>query len=332
MIQDNKISIILPVHNSEDTIQKSIESVLSQTYNNYELIIINNGSNDDTKKICEEFVNQKIKYIEIEEANVSVARNLGIKEATGKYITFLDADDELYSGFLEEMVNKLIDLNSDLITCGFDEKYSKNSKLLLNDEVRRIKNTSNLKLYLEILKENYLFNEVWNKLFKMEIIKENNIKYNTDYDLGEDFLFVLDYLRYAKNVSYINKCLYKYTDRKDGLNLRYRKDKFKIENRLTNELEDFYHLKNWDMEYIYNRYSRIYYNAVLNIYVKENGQSSKEKDEELKNFLENNRLNFIELKDKVTDRKFRFFIEYILLKGKFITKIFAKIILIKKRC
>ena len=248
----------------------------------------------------------------------------------GKYLTFIDSDDKFSEKFLEVTFSEIQKSNTDLVTCGFNEIYSKKTVLLNSEETQNINYTTDVKLYLEILKENYLFNELWNKLYKTEIIKNNDIKFDTKLNLGEDFLFNLHYLKYSQSFSYINEALYIYTDSKDGLNLKYRENKFEIEYYLTKKLEEFYNFKKWNLEYIYNRYGRIYYNGVLNIYVKTNKQTSKEKDIRLKKFLKDNNQDIKFLKDKITDKKFKFFINVILLKGKFITKIFTKLILLKK--
>ncbi len=325
---NSKVSIIMPAYNSENKIEKSIKSVLNQTYKDYELIIIDNGSKDNTDKICEKYIQNNIKYYKIDIPNVSLARNYGIQKSEGTYITFLDSDDEFKSEFLQEMIDKIKE--SDLVTCGFYEINSKNEKNLEFEDLKKVKETSDKKMYLEILKENYLFNEVWNKIFKADIIKNNKIMFNEQFDLGEDYLFVLDYIKYVNKFSYLNKCLYNYDDTVNGLNLKYRKDKFDIELKLTKELEKFYKDNFFDLDYIYNRYGRVYYNAILNIYTKNNRISNKEKDKLLKNFLIENRNKFSYLKDKITDKKFKFLVNKILLKGFFKTKLFARLVLLKK--
>lgn len=326
----NLISIILPVYNAQETISKAIDSVLLQTYKNYELIIVNNGSTDNSEEICKKYINEKIKYIKLEQANVSNARNIGIKESKGEFITFIDSDDVFFSDFLETMISKILSSKSDIVTCGFEELNSKKKVLLDLNEENQISCTNNAKLYLEILKEKYLFNEIWNKLYKTDIIKDNNIEFDLTLNLGEDYLFNIEYLKYSNNFSYINKNLYLYTDSNTGLNLKYRENKFEIEYELTKRLEEFYKFKNFNLNYIYNRYARCFYNGVLNIYTKSNKQNKKQKDIQLKNFLKDNEENIKFISNKITDKKFDFFINKVLLKGWIITKYFTKIILLKK--
>ncbi len=328
------ISIIMPAYNAEKTIESAINSVLKQNYKQIELIIIDNGSKDKTQEIIKKYENKKteiiIKNIYLEVANVSYARNVGIDKATGKYIAFLDADDEYENNFIKNMQEAIKNANSEIVTCAYKTKNSKKSWNL--KEYENIKNTSNIKEYLEILKENYLFNQIWNKLYITKIIKENNIKFSTNFELGEDLLFNLRYLKNINKVSYINDELYIYTDGENGLNLKYRKDKFKIEYELTKNLESFYKEKKYDLNYIYNRYARIYYNGILNIYNKNNKQTKKEKDNELKKFINTkqykNDLEF--LKNKVTDKKFKIAIKYFYTKGFIFIKLFIFLVTLKK--
>jgi len=105
-----KISIIMPAYNAQNTIKTSIESILRQNYNNYELIIIDDGSNDNTENVVKEFSDSRIKYFKLAtNMGVSNARNFGIEKATGEYIMFIDSDDIYLDGRIEKMVNNIKD-------------------------------------------------------------------------------------------------------------------------------------------------------------------------------------------------------------------------------
>lgn len=325
MNQKEKVSIIMPAYKSEKIIEKAIKSVLNQTYKNIELIIIENGPKDTTEQLCQKMKleeDQKMVYIYEKMPNVSNARTIGIKNATGKYIAFIDSDDEYEIDFIEKMVENLENTESQLVTCGYRTIYEKITRLIQN--YKQIENTENIKQYLEIVKESYLFNELWNKLYITSIIKENNIKFDKNFELGEDLIFNLDYLAHVKRASYINKPLYIYTDGQEGLKLRYRKDKFQIEYALTKYLEKFYIEKGYSMDYIYNRFARVYYNGMLDIFKENNPASKQEKEKQLEEFIKkeqyNKDLNF--LKDKITDEKFKIAVNYFFLKGKGAIKIF----------
>ena len=130
------ISIIIPVFNMEDKLNKCIQSVINQTYDNLEIILVNDGSKDNSLKICENYKNidNRIKLISINNNGVSNARNIGIKNATGKYIGFVDSDDYIDNDMFETLYNNIKDNNADLSIIGYqietiDNKVIKNTNL-----------------------------------------------------------------------------------------------------------------------------------------------------------------------------------------------------------
>ena len=326
-----KISIILPTYNSDNVLENAINSVKAQTYENWELLIIENGKKGQAEQIARKINDERIKYIYQEEPNVSNARNVGLEKATGEYIAFIDSDDQYEINFLEKMISNMIKNKSQLVTCGYRRVFEKNKMLISEND--KILNTTNIKEYLETTKENYLYNELWNKMYISKIIKENNIKFNKKYELGEDFLFNLDYTKYIQRASFINEPLYIYTDGEYGLKLRYRANKFEIEYGLTQYLEKFYIDKKWNMDYIYNRYARVYYNQIIDIYKDNNPVTDKEKDEQLKKIITNPKYkeNLNELQKKVTDKKMKIAIKHFFLKGEKRIKIFVKLNNFRKR-
>ena len=158
----NKISIILPTYNSDNVLEKAIKSVEKQTYENWELIIIENGKKGQAEQIVQSFKDERIIYIYQEQPNVSNARNVGLETATGEYIAFIDSDDQYEIDFLEKMLSNLIKNETQLVTCGYRRVFEKNKMLIENNE--KILDTTNIKEYLETTKENYLYNELWIKI------------------------------------------------------------------------------------------------------------------------------------------------------------------------
>lgn len=318
-----KVSIILPTYNSDSVLKNAIESVKYQTYENWELLIIENGKKGQAEEIVKEFADYRIKYIYQEIANVSEARNTGIDNAVGKYIAFIDSDDRYEKDFLQRMIKEISAKQTQIVTCGYRRVYDK--KQMLIQDCKNIENTTNIKEYLEILKESYLFNELWNKVYISEIINKNNIRFNKKYELGEDFLFNLDYIKKIDKASYINEPLYIYTDGETGLKLRYRPDKFNIEYELTQYLENVYKEQKWDMDYIYNRFARVYYNQIIDIYKPNNPANKKERDQQLKEIISKKEYQkeLKELEKKVTDKKMKIAIKYFFLKGKNMIKLFV---------
>ena len=177
-MKENKISIILPTYNADKILYKAIESVINQTYQDWELLIIENGKKGQAEEIIKKFNDNRIKYIYQEIANVSEARNAGLENATGNYITFLDSDDKYEKEYLEKMLENLLQNKTQLVTCGYKTVYEKKQVLINNNE--NITNTKNIEEYIETLKEQYLYNQLWNKLFIAEIIKENKVRFNKE--------------------------------------------------------------------------------------------------------------------------------------------------------
>lgn len=318
-----KVSIILPTYNSDSVLKNAIESVKYQTYENWELLIIENGKKGQAEEIIKKINDNRIKYIYQEVANVSEARNTGIDNAVGKYIAFIDSDDRYEKDFLQRMIKEISAKQTQIVTCGYRRVYDK--KQMLIQDCKNIENTTDIKEYLEILKESYLFNELWNKVYISEIINKNNIRFNKKYELGEDFLFNLDYIKKIDKASYINKPLYIYTDGETGLKLRYRPDKFNIEYELTQYLENVYKEQKWDMDYIYNRFARVYYNQIIDIYKPNNPANKKERDQQLKEIISKKEYQkeLKELEKNVTDKKMKIAIKYFFLKGKNMIKLFV---------
>lgn len=320
-----KVSVIIPAYKAEKTIRNTIDSVIQQTYDNIEMLIIENGPKESIEDIVKGYENSKlnIKYFYCEKANVSNARNIGIRNSTGKYIAFIDSDDLFEKDFLTEMVAGLEKNCAQLISCGYRTLDNKLKRVINKDD--EIRCTEDLQKYLEILKSNLLFNEIWNKIYISEIIKNNSIKFNEDYELGEDYLFNLDYLKNIKQACYINKPLYIYTVSDSGLKLKYRKDKFDIEYKLTQILKEYYADNNYSNEFVNNQFARIYYNGIIDIFKKNNSANNKEKDVQLERFI--NRKEYKEdlnyLKDNVTNKKFEIAIKYFFLKGKKRIKLFV---------
>ena len=326
-----KVSIILPTYNSDSVLKNAIESVKYQTYENWELLIIENGKKGQAEEIIKKINDNRIKYIYQEVANVSEARNTGLNNASGEYIAFLDSDDKYGKDFLENMIKNISINKTQLVTCGYKRVYDK--KQILIKQCKNIENTTNIKEYLETLKENYLFNELWNKMYISKIIKENNIRFNPKYEIGENFLFNLDNIKYIEKASYINNTLYIYTEGETGLKLKYRPNKFNIEYELTQYLEKIYKEKNWDMNYIYNRYARVYYNQIIDIYKPNNPANKKEKNQQLQEIISKKEYKeeLKKLEKNVTDKKMKIAIKYFFLKGKTMIKLFVFLNNIRKK-
>lgn len=250
----DKVSIVLPIYNSQNTLKETILSILNQTYTNLEIIAINDGSTDNSDKICKEIAqkDKRLKYSYRSNKGVSYTRNEAIRKSTGKYIMFIDSDDKYKSDTIEKMVSYIE--NYELVICGYERINLKTNRSV----IKKIKKTeflqSNFEEMIKITQKNNLFNQIWNKIYKSQIIKENNILFDESISLGEDFKFVLDYVSKCRKVMFIDDILYSYINGTEGLNQKFRKNKLEIRTKNSLYLWDYFMKNNYDMNYAYHDY------------------------------------------------------------------------------
>lgn len=209
-----KITIIIPAYNATDTLEETLKSALT-SFADQEIIVINDGSTDNTGEIADKYAEKykNLKVLHTENGGVSRARNLGIEKATGDYILFMDADDRIvYDGELE--LDSYLE-ESDLFLFSFNEKKM-NGKLLKSFvfEERFIKKND---IPMTFLESKYSFYGPWAKIYKKEIILQNNIRFNVGQKYGEDAIFVLNYLSCISNGIYLSsKILYSHYINPEG--------------------------------------------------------------------------------------------------------------------
>ena len=203
-MSDSLISVIVPVYNSEQTLHRCIDSILGQTYRNFELLLINDGSKDCSGEICDEYARKdnRVKVFHKENGGVSSARNVGLVNARGEWVSFVDSDDYLQQGFLESM--NLYE-SSDLVIGNSIWLNDKDEKLFECDIPKGVF------LKNEILPQ-YLysaaFNVPWGKLFKSDVIATHNIRFNSNMRVAEDLLFVYQYLLHINRIHAVNGLLH----------------------------------------------------------------------------------------------------------------------------
>lgn len=198
-----KISVIVPVYNAEKYLRRCVDSILAQTFTDFELLLIDDGSKDNSLEICNEYAanDTRVKVFHKENGGASSARNVGLEFAQGDFIMFCDSDDELVanSGFGH------IAKDIDLIVYGFDMER--------DSHVNQIRYEEGYKTKLAAFK--YLLTmpmpgSVWNKVFRKSIITDNNLYFNTDLFFREDEEFLLRYLAVINNVYFSRSILYMY--------------------------------------------------------------------------------------------------------------------------
>lgn len=234
-------SIIVPVYNVEKFLPKCLDSILCQTYSEFECIVVDDGSQDSSGSICDEYANRdfRIKVIHQRNAGLGAARNTGLKNAVGDYICFCDSDDWVEKDLLYELSTMISVASPDVIIYGFTHilRNKKNNNLYYKDDA-------------EIIKDRLLTNEwtcaAWNKCFKKTLFNGEKFPEGVLY---EDAAFIPQLVFRAENVEVIDKCFYNYDLRRDDSITKIRKSNrvydlllaeisnvdFAIKNKLSSE-------------------------------------------------------------------------------------------------
>ncbi len=243
------ISIVVPVYNVQMYLQECLDSLLAQTYGKTEILLIDDGSSDLSGSICDTYArkDKRIRVFHTENQGVSAARNRGIEEATGEYVVFVDSDDKIHPQLLESYV-KWEDPNS-VFLCGMAETEEELESLKTEKLDQKIC-SYDLEHFADFYAKN-LANPPWNKWYRTAVLKEYQIRFPIDKNMGEDLLFNLDYLRHAPaQYKMMDLPFYYYRQDRDGsLTTAYRKDLFQIQQELADAVEQFMKdMQVWNLE------------------------------------------------------------------------------------
>lgn len=245
-----KVSVIVPVYNAEKYLGYCINSILSQTYTNIELILVNDGSVDSSLQICNNYaaIDSRVKVIDIANGGVSNARNIGMQNAEGDYLQFVDSDDVISTVMIETLVRTLELYNKDIVFCGMNLVSLKDNK---PKEIRYC-TSEGIGKECVLGRETFFQNMsylLWktamlegpcNRLYKMSIVKENQLKFPQNISLGEDFLFNMKYYAQCNGAVFLSQKLYYYLQVSDqALTKIYRPDLFENQMMLIEEFMSF---------------------------------------------------------------------------------------------
>lgn len=207
-MKENKlISVIIPVYNTESYLSLCIQSVLDQTYTNFELFLIDDGSTDASGEICDQYAQKdsRIKVVHNTNQGVSHSRNLGLVLASGEYIAFCDADDQYKPNYLAELYDSAIQTNSDIIICNYSVYNLLGEKVICNRKSGLIEKGE---VYQRIFIDNTIGGFVWNKLFKKDLL--DNLSFDENMQICEDTYFLCKALKKAKKLYFVGTSLYLY--------------------------------------------------------------------------------------------------------------------------
>lgn len=245
-----KVSIIVPVYNVEKYIEKCLKSLVTQTLEDIEIIIVNDGSKDKSIEIINKYLKkypQKIVYFEKENGGLSDARNFGIPHAKGEYIAFLDSDDYVEKDIYEKMYEVAKNESSDMVECNFYWEYPKKIKedvgVIYNNQYEMMENVRVV---------------AWNKLIKREVLEISKVQFPKGYRY-EDIEFTYKLIPYLHKVSFIERYMVHYIQRSNSIS-NLQNDKTKDIFDVLDHVIQFYKEKNIyekykeELEYIYTRY------------------------------------------------------------------------------
>ena len=245
-----KVSVVVPIYNVEEYLERCIKSLVKQTLEDIEIILVNDGSRDKSGTIAQEFQKKypdKIKYVEKENGGLSDARNYGMKYATGEYIAFLDSDDYIEKNAYKVMYKKAKEEDSDYVECDFIWEYPEKSK---KDEQIKYANKNEMLAFVRVV--------AWNKLIRREVITNNNIEFTKGLRY-EDVEFTYKLIPHINKFSYVNEFFIHYTQRQNSIANVQNEKTAEIFEVLDNVItyykqNNFYDEYKEELEYNYARY------------------------------------------------------------------------------
>lgn len=259
-MKDALVTVVVPIYNVEQYLDRCIKSIVNQTYHNLEIILVDDGSPDNCPAMCDEWAqkDQRIKVIHKENAGLGMARNTGIEHATGEYICFFDSDDYIELTTIEECYRAIKSEKADLVCFGHD-KVTQDGKVVgqhlpsppksvfIGDEIRK-------QLMPMTLSHDARTGEDWKLplsacfyMFSMRIIQKKSWRFVSEREIiSEDYYSVLEYYQYAKIVVFIDKIFYHYTTNVNSLSQSYRPDRYEKIKYFAFKLEELSKKMNCD--------------------------------------------------------------------------------------
>lgn len=213
------VSIIVPIYNSEKTLSRCIDSILNQTYKEFELILLNDGSTDSSGQICDMYAgkDRRIRVIHKENTGVSDTRNQGIAAAKGEYLQFVDSDDWITPDATELFVGAATEHQCDMVIADFyrviGERVSHKGAI----EQEGIMDRVSYATYMMQKPADFYYGVLWNKFFKRSVIEKNRLKMDSNISWCEDFIFNMEYIRKINTIYVIKKPVYYYVKTKGSL-------------------------------------------------------------------------------------------------------------------
>lgn len=254
------ISIIVPFYNAEKYLDRCIRSILSQTYKDYEIVLVNDGSSDGSLRICQEYANENnnISLVSQDNSGVSAARNRGLSVAKGEYVIFVDSDDYMLPQMCEIMVDAIEEKEADLVVCGTTETWGG-----VWAPTRDIDYSSLASFKSDFIEHltSELLSPPWNKIYRRELIKD---VFETSSSFGEDLMFNVNYLKNCQRISFIKSAPFYHEKANEGslVNRVYPSRLMEIE-KVHSAVLGFYDTENPEIHQKYIRDLLVYVRAII---------------------------------------------------------------------
>lgn len=335
------VSVVMPVYNVEKYVGKAIESILNQTYSNFELILVNDKSTDNSLEILRLYAinDKRIKIINkpINEG-LGYARNSGMQIAIGKYIYFIDSDDYVEQDLLESCISEAELLNADVVIFGYCEDYEQKKGIVTSKNFgveAKIIERNTLKNEFINLYEKTIIHSTCNKVYKLDFLRENNLEF-LNVSMCEDIFFNLKVFKLINKLSIIDKVFYHYMKRNiETLIVKYNPDRFKFMCDIHNEaLEILTQLNNKTLDNL-NRLNKVFIRTVIfciiQLFNKSSNLTKDERMELITNIVEN-----YTVRNSINDTKYlskseKMYVNMILNKKVYLIYYCSKLINIIKR-
>lgn len=301
------MSVIVPVYNVEKYLSQCIDSILEQIFTDFELILIDDGSSDNSPQICDEYAmkDARIRVIHKENSGVSSARNAGISIATGKYITFIDSDDTVDNMFFAKAVSDIQRSNADLYICGLTMETWNNDKVVSKTDYNIEKTVCySVRNMFENLEVSYPLICVCSpccKLYSKNIIEKAKLRFDESISLGEDIYFNMHYFELCESVFFAEDIFYHYRRGNDNsLFSKLHKDTYEIHVKVYGKMQDV--MKNKDCNKsailrLQTMYAQMFIGCIHAFFSKKNSSSNAEKREIIKKVSNNLLIQNIDYKD-----------------------------------
>ena len=226
------VSIIVPIYNAQDHIARCVESIRRQTYRNLEILLLNDGSQDVSLEVCKMYANVDPRIVLIDKANSGVAatRNMGLREARGKYLQFVDADDTIQPYATELLVQRAEESGADLVIAHYNRITPPRPRAEDDPRPERLTKVQTYGFLMEgpmtkeefaagLMQEpaSFYYGVMWNKLYRADIVREHpDVRCNEELDYSEDLYFNLSFIRYAQQFYALSTPIYNYVQNPDS--------------------------------------------------------------------------------------------------------------------